>query len=216
MMDRVRSLLDDPEFMSRLPNWFVEDLNSIRDDQPRSLNISMSDWKDKRVPIELRLVAFIVFEQMSTQIDCLTNAINCFIKNCNENGEIDVESIVTAINAAVQIGMLNEETSQILKHSPDYIKANSAREHQDRTLQPLNDRRKAEADEFWEEWRRLYRQRLDLFGDKTAAARAYVESCMMVRGVFNPKTGRPSFSETILRRQLSRRPSVDWMPNRLH
>ncbi len=192
---------DDPEFMGGLPDDIYEEVKSIRDEKPWGPNINLNIWKDKMPPREIILVIGLLNDQTGKQLDCLQSALECFIKNCIENGEVDAESIVAAIKAAIQVGMLWEEASQIFHHSPDLIKAMSARENHNKTLGPVNDRRQAESYEFWEPWRRQYRQRIDLFGDTKSEAFKWVVGEMAEQGARLPSTGEFP-SETILYKQL--------------
>ncbi len=51
-MDRYRSPLDNPEFMSRLPDHIAEGLKSTRDEKPTALDLNPNIYKDARVPMK--------------------------------------------------------------------------------------------------------------------------------------------------------------------
>ena len=117
-----------------------------------------------------------------------------------------------ALWEAVSLGEMLLELEVELKMQADAEKGRAAKERGKHVLKPHRDELAAEADEFWEDWRRLYRQRVDLFGDRpVAAAIRYVRSEMTKRSAAQPKTGKVP-SERRCWDQLLREPTIDWRP----
>ena len=120
-----------------------------------------------------------------------------------------------AVNQALLIGR-GMEAMQFCWVDSDIRKARAAKEREKHTLKPHRDHLVAEADEFWEDWRRLYWQRVDIFGDASAAAAVrYVRDEMTRRNAEHPKTGKVP-SKRICHEQLLREPTVDWRPEPIH
>ncbi len=88
-------------------------------------------------------------------------------------------------------------------------------EKADINLKPHRDRLAAEADEFWEDWRRLYWQLTHLFDETHTSAIAKVRGEMIKRNAANPRT-RKVPSERRCWDQLLREPTVDWKPEPIH
>lgn len=123
----------------------------------------------------------------------------------------DAEITRQTLSEAVNGSMLLQKLLTLEDHRRDLTMGSGARQN----LGAHRNQLRVEADEFWEDWRRLYWQRVNIFGDGSgAAAIGYVRDEMGKRSASHPKTGKLP-SERRCWDQLLREPSVDWRPESL-